>query len=92
MKNARGAFIVLALLATMTDNKSKGAKLGRYRQFNTPAHVETGENLPPRPGDLQSLRTFPELGPIVQRQHIASGAFDGFKALAENGRRHIKFR
>ena len=23
-------------------------------------HIETGENLPPRPGDLQSLRTFPE--------------------------------
>jgi len=24
---------------------SKGTKLGRYRQFNTPAHVETGANL-----------------------------------------------
>lgn len=50
----------------------KGTKLGRYRQFNTPAHVETGENLGPRPGDLQLLRTFPTLGKIVQRQHIAN--------------------
>lgn len=31
---------------------SKGTYRGRYRQFNTPARVETGENLPPRPGDL----------------------------------------
>ncbi len=37
---------------------SKGTHLGRFRQFNTPAHVEIGQDLPPRPGDLQSLRTF----------------------------------
>ena len=43
---------------------SKGTKLGRFRRFNTPAHTELGQNLAPRPGNLQSLRTFPDLGPI----------------------------
>jgi hypothetical protein len=62
---------------------SKGTKLGRYRQFNTPAHVETGENLPPRPGDLQALRTFPELGPIVQRQHIANSSYNSLQVKVE---------
>ena len=62
---------------------SKGTKLGRYRQFNTPAHVETGENLPPRPGDLQSLRTFPSLGPIIQRQHIANSSYDSLQVKVE---------
>ena len=62
---------------------SKGTKLGRYRQFNTPAHVETGENLPPRPGDLQSLRTFPSLGPIVQRQHIANSSYNSLQIKTE---------
>jgi hypothetical protein len=62
---------------------SKGTHLGRYRQFNTPAHVETGENLPPRPGDLQALRTFPSLGPIIQRQHIANSSFNSFQAKVE---------
>jgi len=62
---------------------SKGTKLGRYRQFNTPAHVETGENLPPRPGDLQSLRTFPSLGPIVQRQHIANSIYHALQVKVE---------
>jgi hypothetical protein len=62
---------------------SKGTHLGRYRQFNTPAHVETGENLPPRPGDLQSLRTFPSLGPIIQRQHIANSSYNSFQAKVE---------
>ena len=47
---------------------SKGTDLGLFRHFNTPAHIETGQNLPPRPGDLQSLRTFPQLGPIIQVQ------------------------
>ena len=59
---------------------SKGTHLGRFRQFNTPAHVETGEDLPPRPGDLQSLRTFPSLGPIIQRQHIANSSYNSFQA------------
>ncbi len=62
---------------------SKGTHLGRFRQFNTPAHVETGENLGPRPGDLQSLRTFPELGPIVQRQHIANSAYNSLQVKVE---------
>jgi hypothetical protein len=62
---------------------SKGTHLGRYRQFNTPAHVETGENLPPRPGDLQSLRTFPDLGKIIQRQHIANSSYQSLQVKAE---------
>ena len=62
---------------------SKGTKLGRYRQFNTPAHVETGENLPPRPGDLQALRTFPSLGRIIQRQHIANSSYQSLQVKAE---------
>jgi outer membrane receptor protein involved in Fe transport len=62
---------------------SKGTKLGRFRTFNTPAHVETGENLPPRPGDLQSLRTFPTLGPIFQRQHIANSSYHSLQIKAE---------
>src|SRR5207302_9338341 len=62
---------------------SKGTDLGLYRRFNTPAHVETGENLPPRPGDLQSLRTFPELGPIVQIQHAASSIYHSLQIKAE---------
>jgi hypothetical protein len=62
---------------------SKGTKLGRYRQFNTPAHVETGENLPPRPGDLQALRTFPALGRILQRQHISNSTYNSLQVKAE---------
>ena len=62
---------------------SKGTKLGRFRTFNTPAHVETGENLPPRPGDLQSLRTFPELGKIIQRQNIANSSYQSLQIKAE---------
>ena len=62
---------------------SKGTRLGRYRQFNTPAHVETGENLAPRPGDLQSLRTFPSLGPIIQRQHIANSSYNSLQVKVE---------
>jgi len=58
---------------------SKGTKLPRFRQFNTPAHVETGENLPPRPGDLQSLRTWPTLGKIIQRQDIANSSYNSFQ-------------
>jgi hypothetical protein len=58
---------------------SKGTKLPRFRQFNTPAHVETGEDLAPRPGDLQSLRTFPSLGEIIQRQNIANSAYNSLQ-------------
>ena len=53
---------------------SKGTHLGRFRQFNTPAHTELGQNLAPRPGDLQSLRSFPDLGEIIQRKHIAANS------------------
>lgn len=62
---------------------SKGTHLGRFRDFNTPLHVETGENLAPRPGDLQSLRTFPDLGPIVQVQHIANSSFHSLQIKSE---------
>jgi hypothetical protein len=62
---------------------SKGTKLGRYRTFNTPAHVETGENFGPRPGDLQALRTFPSLGPIIQRQHIANSSYHSLQVKVE---------
>jgi hypothetical protein len=62
---------------------SKGTKLGRFRTFNTPAHVETGEDLPPRPGDLQSLRTFPSLGPIFQRQNIANSSYNSLQVKVE---------
>ncbi|HEV2827541.1 MAG TPA: TonB-dependent receptor [Pyrinomonadaceae bacterium] len=62
---------------------SKGTKLGKSRIFNTPAHIETGENLPPRPGDLQSLRTWPQLGRLIQRQHISNSSFHSMQIKAE---------
>jgi hypothetical protein len=62
---------------------SKGTHLGRYRQFNTPAHVEIGQNLAPRPGDLQSLRTWPDLGEIIQRQHIANSDYQSLQVKVE---------
>jgi len=62
---------------------SKGTHLGRFRQFNTPLQVETGANLPPRPGDLQSLRTWPDLGEIIQRQHISNSSFNALQVKAE---------
>ncbi len=62
---------------------SKGTHLGQFRHFNTPAHVETGENLPPRPGDLQSLRTFPQLGAIIQVQHIGNSSYNSLQIKAE---------
>ena len=62
---------------------SKGTNLGLFRRFNTPAHVEIGQNLPPRPGDLQSLRTFPELGPLIQVQHIGNSSYQSLQLKAE---------
>lgn len=62
---------------------SKGTRLGRFRQFNTPAHVELGQNLAPRPGDLQSLRSFPDLGEIIQRQHIANSSYESLQVKVE---------
>jgi len=61
---------------------SKGTDLGLFRHFNTPAHVETGQDLPPRPGDLQSLRTFPQLGPIIQIQHIGNSNYNSLQVKA----------
>ncbi len=62
---------------------SKGTHLGRFRQFNTPAHVELGQNLAPRPGDLQSLRSFPDLGEIIERQHIANSNYQALQIKVE---------
>jgi hypothetical protein len=62
---------------------TKGTHLGRFRRFNTPLRVETGENLPPRPGDLQALRPFPELGTIFQRQHISNSSYHALELKAE---------
>jgi hypothetical protein len=62
---------------------TKGTDLGIFRRFNTPAQVETGADLPPRPGDLQSLRTFPELGTIFQRQHIGNSIYHSLQIKAE---------
>jgi len=62
---------------------SKGTHLGRYDRYNTPAHTELGLNLAPRPGDLQSLRTFPSLGPIIQRKHIANSSYNSMQVKAE---------
>jgi outer membrane receptor protein involved in Fe transport len=62
---------------------TKGTHLGRFRRFNTPQHVEIGENLPPRPGDLQSLRTFPQFGPFLQRQHIANSNYHSLQIKSD---------
>ncbi len=71
---------------------SKGTHLGRFRRFNTALHTETGENLAPRPGDLQSLRTFPSLGTIFQREHIANSTYHSLQLKAEKRyRRSLSF-
>jgi hypothetical protein len=62
---------------------TKGTRLGRFRQLNTPLHVVTGENLAPRAGNLQSLRPFPELGEIIQRQHISNSSYHSLQLKAE---------
>jgi hypothetical protein len=62
---------------------TKGTRLGRFRRFNTPLRVESGENLSPRPGDLQALRPFPELGQIIQRQHNANSIYHGLEIKIE---------
>jgi outer membrane receptor protein involved in Fe transport len=62
---------------------SKGTDLGLFRHFNAPAHVETGQDLPPRPGNLQSLRTFPQLGPFIQVQHIGNSSYNSLQIKAE---------
>ena len=62
---------------------TKGTHLGRFRKFNTPQHVETGEDLAPRPGDIQALRTFPNLGAFIQRQNIANSIYHSLQLRAE---------
>lgn len=77
------ALLEIAYLGT------KGTDLGRFRRFNIPAHILTGENLPPRPGDLQDLRPFPLLGTIFQRQHLANSIYHSLQIKGEkrmNGR------
>lgn len=71
---------------------SKGTHLGLFRRFNTPLHTETGEDLSPRPGDLQSLRTFPDLGMILQRQHIANSSYNSLQIKVEKRlKRNVSF-
>lgn len=62
---------------------NKATHLGRFRNYNTPLQVELGRSLAPRPGDLQSLRSFPSLGPILQRQHIANSNFHSLQLRLE---------
>ncbi len=62
---------------------SKGTDLSLFRRFNTPAQVEVGRDLPPRPGDLQSLRTFPELGTLYQIQHIGNSIYNSLQLKGE---------
>jgi len=71
---------------------SKGTHLGRFRRFNTALHTETGEDLSPRPGNLQSLRTWPSLGGIYQFENIANSAYDSLQFKAEKRlRRSLSF-
>ena len=62
---------------------TKGTDLGRFRRFNTPAQVELGKNLPPRPGPYQSLVAFPQLGTIFQRQHLANSIYHSMQLKSE---------
>ena len=62
---------------------SKGSHLGRFDRLNTALHTETGQNLSPRSGDLQALRTFPQLGTIIQRKHIANSSYNSLQLKAE---------
>jgi outer membrane receptor protein involved in Fe transport len=62
---------------------TKGTDLGRFRRFNTPAQVETGADLAPRPGDYQSLVAFPQLGTIFQREHLANSIYHSLQLKGE---------
>jgi hypothetical protein len=62
---------------------TKGTDLSLFRRFNTPAQVEIGADLPPRPGDLQSLRTFPQLGTNFQIQHIGNSSYNSLQIKSE---------
>jgi hypothetical protein len=72
-----------AVLLDVSYIGAKGTHLGRSRRFNTALHTETGENLGPRPGDLQSLRAFPDLGTLFQYQNIANSAYNSLQLRAE---------
>ena len=78
-QQALPAGIVLELAYAGT----KGTRLGRFRQNNTPLHTVDGENLPPRPGDLQALREFPTIGPIVQRVDTANSIYHSLQVKVE---------
>jgi len=67
---------------------TKGTDLALFRRFNTPAQVETGADLPPRPGGLQSLRTFPELGTLFQTEHIGNSIYHSLQIKAEKRLTH----
>ena len=62
---------------------TKGTRLGRFRQDNTALHTVDGENLAPRPGDLQSLLEFPTLGPIVERENLANSIYHSLQVKVE---------
>jgi hypothetical protein len=62
---------------------TKGTDLGRFRRFNTPAQVEIGADLSPRPGPYQSLVAFPELGTIFQREHLANSIYHSMQIKGE---------
>ena len=71
---------------------SKGTHLGRFRRFNTALRTETGEDLGPRPGDLQSLRAFPNLGTLFQYENIANSSYHSLQIKAEKRlRRSVQF-
>ena len=62
---------------------TKGTRLGRFRQFNTPLQGANWENLDPRPGNLQQLRPFPQLGEIIQREHLSNSIYHSLQLKAE---------
>ena len=71
---------------------SKGTDLGRFRRFNTALQTETGADLNPRPGNLQSLRTWPSLGGIYQFENIANSSYNSLQIKTEKRlRRSVSF-
>ena len=56
-----------------------GASASSIRRC-TPKPARTSRRAP---GDLQSLRTWPSLGEIVQRQHIANSSYNALQVKAE---------
>jgi outer membrane receptor protein involved in Fe transport len=62
---------------------TKGNRLGRFDEDNTAFHTLDGENLPPRPGNLQTLLEFPTLGPLVVRKNIANSVYHSLQVKVE---------